>query len=59
MAAAFGPDREAVLAGGHQNFETIRRGSLAELAVFVAADSNQQKGEIVLLVAGARMTAVK
>ena len=55
MAAAFGPDREAVLAREvTKTFETIRRGSLAELAAFVAADSNQQKGEIVLLVAGAR-----
>ena len=35
-----------------KTFETIRRGSLLELAQFVAADSNQQKGEIVLLVAG-------
>jgi len=55
MAAAFGPAREAVLAREvTKTFETIRRGSLAELADFVAGDNNQQKGEIVLLVAGAR-----
>jgi len=55
MVAAFGPHREAVLAREvTKAFETIRRSSLEELAAFVAADSNQQKGEIVLLVAGAR-----
>lgn len=55
MAAAFGGTREAVLAREvTKTFETIRRGSLAELATFVADDSHQQKGEIVLLVAGVR-----
>ena len=55
MAEAFGGAREAVLAREvTKTFETIRRGTLAELADFVAGDSNQQKGEIVLLVAGAR-----
>jgi 16S rRNA (cytidine1402-2'-O)-methyltransferase len=55
MVDAFGPQREAVLAREvTKTFETIRRSSLAELAAFVAGDSNQQKGEIVLLVAGAR-----
>ena len=55
MAAAFGGTREAVLAREvTKTFETIRRGSLAELATFVAGDSHQQKGEIVLLVAGVR-----
>jgi len=53
MAAAFGSGREAVLAREiTKTFETVRRGSLAELVAFVAGDSNQQKGEIVLLVAG-------
>mgnify|MGYP001818549809 FL=1 len=55
MAAAFGDTREAVLAREvTKTFETIRRGSLAELSTFVADDSHQQKGEIVLLVAGVR-----
>jgi 16S rRNA (cytidine1402-2'-O)-methyltransferase len=55
MAAAFGPGREAVLAREvTKTLETIRRGTLEELRAFVAGDSNQQKGEIVLLVAGAR-----
>lgn len=53
MAAEFGGDREAVLAREiTKTFETIRRGELAELVEFVAADSNQQKGEIVVVVAG-------
>ena len=53
MVAAFGDDREAVLARElTKTFETIRRGSLSELALFVSGDNNQQKGEIVLIVAG-------
>ncbi len=60
MVEAFGPGREAVLAREvTKAFETIRRGSLAELAGFVADDSNQRKGEIVLLVAGARERATE
>lgn len=55
MVEAFGAEREAVLAREvTKTFETLRRGSLADLLQFVAADSNQQKGEIVLLVAGQR-----
>lgn len=55
MAGAFGETREAVLAREiTKTFETIRRGTLSELGEFVAGDSNQQKGEIVLLVAGSR-----
>ena len=53
MVEVFGGEREAVLAREiTKTFETIRRGSLAELAAFVAGDDNQQKGEIVLVVAG-------
>jgi len=48
-----GGEREAVLARElSKAFETIRRASLADLIDFVAADSNQSRGEIVLLVAG-------
>ena len=55
MTTAFGAGREAVLAREvTKTFETIRRGTLEELLAFVEADANQQKGEIVLLVAGAR-----
>jgi 16S rRNA (cytidine1402-2'-O)-methyltransferase len=53
MVGVFGAAREAVLAREiSKMFETIRRGTLAELVQFVSGDSNQQKGEIVLLVAG-------
>ena len=53
MVEVFGGEREAVLAREiTKTFETIRRGSLTELAVFVEGDDNQQKGEIVLVVAG-------
>ncbi len=54
MEAVFGPEREAVLARElTKTFETIQGGPLAELVEFVAGDSNQQRGEIVLLVSGA------
>ena len=53
MVETFGADREAVLAREiTKAYETVRRAPLAELVDFVAADSNQQRGEIVLLVAG-------
>jgi 16S rRNA (cytidine1402-2'-O)-methyltransferase len=53
MLEVFGETREAVLAREISKvFETIKRGTLAELLQFVSGDSNQQKGEIVLLVAG-------
>lgn len=54
MAAVLGESRSAVLARElTKTFETVQDGSLAELYEFVAADSKQQKGEIVVLVAGA------
>ena len=53
MIDAFGGEREAVLAREITKvFETVRRAPLAELAEFIAGDSNQQRGEIVLVVAG-------
>ncbi|MEZ5502643.1 MAG: 16S rRNA (cytidine(1402)-2'-O)-methyltransferase [Halioglobus sp.] len=53
MIQVLGGEREAVMAREMtKTFETIRRGTLAELGQFVAADDNQRKGEIVLLVAG-------
>jgi len=41
-----------------KQFETIRRGSVEEIARFVRADTNQQKGEFVLVVQGATENAV-
>lgn len=53
MIRVFGAEREAVLAREITKlYETIRRGTLLEIAQFVSDDSNQQKGEIVLIVAG-------
>ena len=53
LAEVFGGGRHAVLARElTKQFETIRDASLEELAQWVATDRNQQKGEIVLLVAG-------
>ena len=50
----FGPDRPATLAREiTKQFETIENGTLAHIHQFVGEDSNQQKGEFVLLVQGA------
>ena len=54
MARAFGPDRELVIAREiSKTFETIYTASASDMADWIAADSNQQRGEIVLLVHGA------
>ena len=54
LVATFGADRLATLAREiTKTFETIKRATLAELLAWVMADSNQQRGEIVLVVAGA------
>lgn len=54
MREIFGAERLATLARElTKTFETNRRAPLAELHAFVEADSNQQRGEIVLVVAGA------
>lgn len=53
MAAVLGAERQAVLARElTKAFETIKDAPLGELASWIAADSNQQRGECVLLVAG-------
>lgn len=54
MAQSFGAGRQLVLARElTKTFETFLAGTLADIIGRVAADSNQQRGEIVLLVRGA------
>jgi len=54
FAAVFGGGRRAVIARELTKlFETVLDGTLAELVARVAADANQQRGEFVLLIAGA------
>ncbi|WP_444915744.1 16S rRNA (cytidine(1402)-2'-O)-methyltransferase [Microbulbifer sp. TRSA007] len=54
MAVVFGGNREAVIAREiSKAFETFQLMPLAELVEWVRADSNQQRGEIVLMVRGA------
>ncbi len=53
MEFVFGPDRPALLARElTKTFETLKGSPLAELRAFVEGDSNQQRGECVVLVAG-------
>ncbi|MFT4675370.1 MAG: 16S rRNA (cytidine1402-2'-O)-methyltransferase [Reinekea sp.] len=53
MALAFGADRPIVVARElTKTFETVLRGTIAEVQLAVAADNNQRKGEFVVLVQG-------
>ena len=53
LVSVFGGEREAMLAREiSKTFETIRHATLEQLQGFVDADTNQQRGEIVLVVAG-------
>ena len=53
MELVFGPERPALLARElTKTFETLKGLPLAELRGFVEGDSNQQRGECVVLVAG-------
>ena len=54
MAENMGPDRQVTVARElTKTFETIMSGTLTELVNKVQADSNQQKGEFVVIVQGA------
>lgn len=53
FASIFGENRRAVIARElTKQFETLRRGELAELGAWVAGDPDQLRGEAVLLVEG-------
>lgn len=58
MTQVFGHMREAVLARElTKAFETVKRTTLSDLCDWVQADSNQQRGECVVLVRGASAEA--
>lgn len=53
MAAVFGDARDAVVARElTKQFETVRAGRLGDLRDWIAADSDQQRGELVMLIRG-------
>ena len=57
MVAVLGPDREAVVARElTKAYETIRRDVLTGLLDWLQADTDQQRGEFVIMLAGAAAT---
>ena len=53
MAAIFGAEREVTFCRElTKTFETVHKSTLGDLVEFVKADDNQQRGEIVVVVAG-------
>ncbi|WP_201512891.1 16S rRNA (cytidine(1402)-2'-O)-methyltransferase [Psychrobacter alimentarius] len=53
MKAVFGAEREVTFCRElTKTFETVRKSTLGDLVEFVKADDNQQRGEIVVVVAG-------
>ncbi|MDN5621102.1 MAG: 16S rRNA (cytidine(1402)-2'-O)-methyltransferase [Psychrobacter sp.] len=56
MAAIFGTDRAVTFCRElTKTFETVHKSTLGDLVEFVKADDNQQRGEIVVVVAGVAM----
>ena len=54
LAECLGTEREAVVARElTKTFEQVQSGSLAELNLWLSEDANRQRGEFVLLIAGA------
>jgi 16S rRNA (cytidine1402-2'-O)-methyltransferase len=57
VVSVFGAERIVVMARElTKTYETIRRAPAAELAAWVESDSNQQRGECVLIIHGAEKT---
>ena len=53
MAAVFGGERQATFCRElTKTFETVHKSTLSDLIEFVKADDNQQRGEMVIVVAG-------
>lgn len=53
MVEVFGPGREACIAREiTKKFETIEKGSLSHLLSFAKSDSDQQRGEFVIMIGG-------
>ena len=53
MAAVFGGERQATFCRElTKTFETVHKSTLSALIEFVKADDNQQRGEMVIVVAG-------
>jgi len=60
MVGVFGGERSACVARElTKTFETVLRGTLADLVLQVKVDANQRKGEFVVMVAGAQKTDVE
>lgn len=58
MKLVFGDDRPVVFARELTKlFETIKSGTIAELIDWVTQDNNQQRGEIIMIVAGAKVVS--
>lgn len=58
LAECFGVEREAAIARElTKTFEQVQAGTLAELNAWLAEDANRQRGEFVVLVAGAAPVA--